>query len=381
MPYVNIPDSGLGGATAKIVGKLQGEVASKVFKKVNEVVDKLKSEGCPPSGEIDRLRNKVNRLLSLLSSIDGRLAKFRAIPSKLKAPVGGLKAALKIILSLPIPQSVPPGFGLPINITTKYADLMHLLKELIKQAEEIIQSIEVVLETPSSNLKSLDRLLANADSALRGCELEKTLNEQLNDEVITEEELINLGLYSNGRLIVSTLGPKLFSSSNQSQNRGKWTKGFNYKENDIVSLEGIKYICLKDHLSNDNNRPPSSFWTTPDQAAQDSTKSILDSLNKIDNSNLPQSVKDQLKSFLDRFKGQDTSNQKESSEYYYTNINGQQLIISIITDPSSPKIAPRRYAEARNANGGIVMTGPKSFSSDVKVLIDEIKFRIDNQLS
>ena len=38
MPYVNIPESGLGGATAKIVGKLQGIITAQVLKKANEVL-------------------------------------------------------------------------------------------------------------------------------------------------------------------------------------------------------------------------------------------------------------------------------------------------------------------------------------------------------
>lgn len=397
MPYVNIPDSGLGGATAKIVGKIQGEIASKVMSKVSDIVNKLNTDGCPSNRELTRIRNKVNKLLSVLSSVDSKLAKFRALPSKLKAPVSGLKAALNIILILPIPQAVPPGIGLPVNITTKYADLMHLIKELIKQADELIQSIEVVLETPSSNLKSLDRLLANADSALRACELEKALNEQITEGLITEQELENLGLYRKGRLTISTLGAKLFAStedlsqtvvaqstgnsSSSTRNRGKWTLGFDYLENDIVSLDKVKYICIQDHKASNTNRPPSSYWSTLDNATQDSVKSLVDSLDKIDKSNISQESKSQLKQILDTFKDTESATQQTDPDYYYTTPDNQILTIKIITDPASPQIAPKRYAQAINANGGIVLTGPKSFSSDAKVLIDEIKFRLDNQLS
>jgi hypothetical protein len=54
--------------------------------------------------------------------------------------------------------------------------------------------------------------------------------------------------------------------------------------------------------------------------------------------------------------------------------------LAIIEDPNSPKIAPRRYAIAKSKNGSIVLKGPVSFSSSTQVLLDEIKFRIDNQL-
>ena len=62
-------------------------------------------------------------------------------------------------------------------------------------------------------------------------------------------------------------------------------------------------------------------------------------------------------------------------DYYY---KGYEL--AILNDPNSPKIAPRRYAVAKDKIGVIVIYGPSSFSSDTKVLLDEVKFRIDNQL-
>ena len=63
------------------------------------------------------------------------------------------------------------------------------------------------------------------------------------------------------------------------------------------------------------------------------------------------------------------------SEYEY---KGYKL--EIIQDPNSPEIAPRRFAIAKDRRGIVVLQGPSSFSSDTQVLLDEIKFRIDNQL-
>lgn len=51
--------------------------------------------------------------------------------------------------------------------------------------------------------------------------------------------------------------------------------------------------------------------------------------------------------------------------------------LEIIVDPNSPVIAPRRYAVARDNRGIIVMKGQPSFSSSTDVLLDEIKFRLD----
>lgn len=64
-----------------------------------------------------------------------------------------------------------------------------------------------------------------------------------------------------------------------------------------------------------------------------------------------------------------------SEEYTY-----KGYTLEIVNDPNSPAIAPRRYAIAKDRVGVIVLYGPSSFSSDTNVLLDEIKFRIDNQL-
>lgn len=64
-----------------------------------------------------------------------------------------------------------------------------------------------------------------------------------------------------------------------------------------------------------------------------------------------------------------------SNDYTY-----RGYTLEIVQDPNSPAIAPRRYAIAKDRTGIIVLYGPSSFSSDTKILLDEIKFRIDNQL-
>jgi len=64
-----------------------------------------------------------------------------------------------------------------------------------------------------------------------------------------------------------------------------------------------------------------------------------------------------------------------------TNYTYKGYTLEIIQDPNSPKIAPRRYAIAKDKSGSIRLRGDSSFSSDTQVLLDEVKFRIDNQLA
>lgn len=52
-------------------------------------------------------------------------------------------------------------------------------------------------------------------------------------------------------------------------------------------------------------------------------------------------------------------------------------VLGIVQDPDSPKIAPKRFATATDNRGIVVLRGQSSFSSSTQVLLDEIKFRID----
>jgi hypothetical protein len=52
-------------------------------------------------------------------------------------------------------------------------------------------------------------------------------------------------------------------------------------------------------------------------------------------------------------------------------------VLGIVQDLNSPKIAPKRFATATDNRGIVVLRGQSSFSSSTQVLLDEIKFRID----
>ena len=68
------------------------------------------------------------------------------------------------------------------------------------------------------------------------------------------------------------------------------------------------------------------------------------------------------------------------SDVSFRSASGRDYKLSVVTDPNSPSIAPRRFAVAKDSIGVIVLRGKPSFASSTEVLIEELKFRIDNQL-
>lgn len=64
----------------------------------------------------------------------------------------------------------------------------------------------------------------------------------------------------------------------------------------------------------------------------------------------------------------------------YRGSNGRLYTLEVIQDNSAQFTIPRRVAVAKDNIGVIVLRGQPSFSSNTQVLLDELKFRIDNQL-
>ena len=64
----------------------------------------------------------------------------------------------------------------------------------------------------------------------------------------------------------------------------------------------------------------------------------------------------------------------QPTEYY------KGYTLRIVRDPESPKLAPKNYATAADKLGVIILRGPSSFSSSTQILLDELKFRIDQLL-
>ena len=69
------------------------------------------------------------------------------------------------------------------------------------------------------------------------------------------------------------------------------------------------------------------------------------------------------------------------NETTYRNAQGIDYTLAIVTQTEGESIAPKRYAIAKDSIGVVVLRGTASFSSDTAILLDELKFRLDNQLA
>ena len=75
---------------------------------------------------------------------------------------------------------------------------------------------------------------------------------------------------------------------------------------------------------------------------------------------------------------QDTQNQT-SPGTQQNGVEYKNLTLKVLLDPSNNTSYPLRYAVAFNNQGIQVLRGPSSFSSSTQILLDELKFEIDQQ--
>lgn len=71
---------------------------------------------------------------------------------------------------------------------------------------------------------------------------------------------------------------------------------------------------------------------------------------------------------------------RDSNLGSYRASNGREYFFEIIQDTAVTEPVPRRIAVAKDRSGVIILRGAPSFSSSTKVLIDELKLRIERQL-
>ena len=113
-------------------------------------------------------------------------------------------------------------------------------------------------------------------------------------------------------------------------------------------------------------------------------REVLESVNiKIQDCVTDQSTNsDAIKDLLSKIQPLENTGSEgtPSEDYFYKAANGKNYTLAIIQEQQGEGPVPRRIAVAKDNLGVIILRGQPSFSSDTKVLLDELKFKIDNQL-
>ena len=178
---------------------------------IDDILVKFENS-CPPRPELVSLIQKKNQIQTGLTSISKQLEKLEKIGNTAETILNGLSIAVKVIKAIPIPTSVPPGVGIPVNVITIFADVLDTLRITITKGKGIISVIPESVKIINKLVKQVIARLATLDAAFTKC-----LSE-------------------------------LFDDSNQ-----EWSPTTTYSVGDTVTHEGEFYKGNED--SNLNNNP------------------------------------------------------------------------------------------------------------------------------
>ncbi len=124
---------------------------------------------CPPPEEVEKLKEKRNRIVKQLNQI----YKMLNTALILAGVLGGLSAlvliASAIIKSIPIPTSVPPGVGIPTSLILKFQTLITKLEGLSKTFLTLSIGIAGALLALLALLKQIIQLLNLLDQQFERC--------------------------------------------------------------------------------------------------------------------------------------------------------------------------------------------------------------------
>ena len=160
IPSVLTLISGFGVTKAtNLIGKNKDAILKELKKKLS----------CPPTNDINNIIEKKNKLVKQLNNT----LKVIDITTKTLGITGGviqsLEIAFNVLKNIPIPSSVPPGVGLPVNVILGIQDKKDSISKIINRLKTINISILSILVLLRQVLLQAIQLLNILDTLIQEC--------------------------------------------------------------------------------------------------------------------------------------------------------------------------------------------------------------------
>lgn len=158
---------------------------------VDDLIEKFK-KSCPPKPELLQIVKQKNQLQEGLESILGAFQQVETAASVTNTIVTTVSAAVTTIKLIPVPTSVPPGVGVPINVITILADSLDTLGDILKGAKGALSVVPPVSGTITGAASSAIAKLQELDILLNACieELAEGMTQTEKNNLIDEVGLV-----------------------------------------------------------------------------------------------------------------------------------------------------------------------------------------------
>lgn len=431
--WTKIPETHIASVLGGMVGKTAGTVTTAVNKSLDKIeakIEDLQKEATSVEKDIQALQasdsseeanllaqqkasnfntkasREVAGITATLVAASTNLATILKILTilkntvkALKVPLPPLKVLISVIKMLPLPQRF-----LIVSFTILESDLLEMLEQMIKQAEEEVSGIEMIVGSLEAMLQpTLDRIeRIRAQIALLrvSCNISGASSED-------RDVLDKAGLLDN------STGELLFSKIQTGLQRGEKTLCYGTPDIDLsrvdianqltVASEGDEIVVvpeasgtvdktllteeeLRDLNAGNQSKYKvlgySNFSEKPGILKIDDWLQLLEiALDKLRNLPLSQELKDVLEEAWNieiSKKSEDFEEPKTTvTKFQWISPLGEVFNIEILEDEHSPRVAVRRFARVTDQGGTVILDGIKTFSTNIEVLLTEIKLQLE----
>lgn len=180
-------ESKISAIVAKQVGEIQGTLETQIQERIDSVNRGFESE-CPNVDGLIRIVQTRNNLAETVNTYRDKVRRFEKFITGLRTLVTALKAGTEVQRNIPIPTSTPPGVGVPIGLTNRYAENLINSGRFLENVEKDIEGVEQILSSAERSLSTTIQRLDVLDEVTRGC-----------IETLSEEDRRKVGEFINVR--------------------------------------------------------------------------------------------------------------------------------------------------------------------------------------
>jgi len=201
--------------------------------KASDLKDKLT---CPTPLELTNLINRKNKLVKQVNNS----LKIIDNTTKILGITGGvittLEIAFRILKNLPIPSSVPPGVGLPINVILGVQDSKDTIEKTINKLKLANTGLLTILVIVRQVLTQLLQYLSLLDTLIQQCSPD---NDQFQEQISTElTALTQEQTQQQSPVVINVNGFEMGVETESTTNSLKRRRALARNKQGIVMLKG-----------------------------------------------------------------------------------------------------------------------------------------------
>lgn len=408
--FTNISELSVAEVLSSSIGELTGSLSTKALETLENLIPQLETL-CDNIGDEDKesilevvegIEKVVDTVEKTINTLSNTLSTLGTTAKSIEIPATALDISLKVIKALPTPP-LPP-----VIIT------LSVLSETIAQIKQIVSALTSVASTLQSYLDMVtpyvDKIRKCIQAIRAALALKGVDNEALSKEGIDSTLVADVGkailvdstyVLGQGIQETSSSGDWVSVAYIQSESEPKTPTSRNFQPENWTLVEPVAsseddWWSSSATVSGKSNMI-SGEWSKPERYTGKGGSQVYvpETFNTGSSENVIISSAEEgynyLVDLVDKigaagisFEGQSDfrktmgTQNNVGNKYYYTSSLGDIYELTIKTDNSSTKVAPRYYVEAVDIKTNVTMyTGTKTFASDSDVLISEARVRLD----